>query len=491
MIPIIVIAVFAILFCVLAVFAGKTWLWRHVTLLFGVFVMTMLLLVLAAVSLQTQKVWRGQFVNLQSQIDAADQRLTALRGPTQIDEQQLSLPQLQADLSRTLLHRGRVWRGATLANADQNTIKLDMSNWSNALCVRASVDEILEPQPVDGEAGAAKQSASPEIAENTLVHAFVNSPAAGLADETKSLLFGESDVLQQETRGVCGLPNVYVGHFIVAAVDGMTLTLQPVAALDEQQRVAMKGQADWTLYEVLPADDHAVFEGLSEEALTALFSGNENVRIEELKDVIREYVRDQTNSESQDPPERIHSKVKFLSDYSVHVDVDGDAATEENRSYDIRGRAIPIDLRQGHPTEFKAAETVEFDSATAKRLVEQGVAEFVDEPSRYVRQLRNYELIFRYAHDAVTDVQEAINLTDAEYTRLKNNIAQIQDRIAYHQKEKGMLQQDLAGFERDLAAAKLVRAELRRQREVQIQLLNQLYQSNQIREVVAPFQIRP
>ncbi len=92
--------------------------------------------------------------------------------------------------------------------------------------------------------------------------------------------------------------------------------------------------------------------------------------------------------------------------------------------------------------------------------------------------MRNYELIFRYAHDAIADTQQAISATETELATLKKNTQQIQDRIAYHQQEKQLLQQDLAGFEQDLLAAQTVLAELKKRRATQVQTLNRLFRSN-------------
>ncbi len=180
------------------------------------------------------------------------------------------------------------------------------------------------------------------------------------------------------------LPGIYVGQFVVVKAEPTAITLQPIRPLDERQQAALQTQADWTLYEILPADGHDVFAGMTEETILSLFPADESIPADKFRDAVREYVRDNTNAENQDPPERIHSKVKFVADHTIQVDIEGEAVVEDDRAYDSRGRAIPQELRQGHPTEFKAGDVVEFDSVTAKRLVDQGVAEFVDEPSRYV-----------------------------------------------------------------------------------------------------------
>jgi hypothetical protein len=258
------------------------------------------------------------------------------------------------------------------------------------------------------------------------------------------------------------------------------ISLQPVRPLDERQRVALQTQADWTLYEILPADGHDVFAGMSEETILSLFPADERVPMDKFREAVQEYVRDNTNAKNEDPPERVYAKIKFVSDHTIQVDIDGEAVPEENRVYDTRGRAIPEELRQGHPTDFKAGDVKEFDSETAKRLVDQGVAEVVDEPSRYVRWLRNYELIFRYAHDANSNVQQSISGVEAEFATLKKNTQQIQGRIAYHQREKQLLQQDLTGFEKDLVAARSVLAKLSQRRTAQVETLNQLYRTNRM-----------
>jgi hypothetical protein len=243
------------------------------------------------------------------------------------------------------------------------------------------------------------------------------------------------------------------------------------------------------LYEVLPVDDHSTLSGMTEEALHALMDPVAgDVPAEKLAASIQEFVRDGSPAAADDPPERVGVLVKFLVDHSIQVDTEAEAAPEDDRSFDVRGRAIPPGLRQGRPTEFKAGETAIFDSATANQLVQDETCELVNEPSRYVRALRNYDLIFRTAQDAAADMQAAINVTNTENETLLASTEVVRGQIKYREEEKRNLGEDRKNFIHDRDTITAYRDQLRSRRELQLEELGRLYQSNiQLRSQLSGF----
>ena len=274
-------------------------------------------------------------------------------------------------------------------------------------------------------------------------------------------------------------PGHLCGPLIVSAVAENGITLKPIRALDNKQLAIIDSGGSWTLYEVLPVDDHSTLSGMTEESLQTLMAPlAADVAQEKLAASIQDFVRDGTPAQADDPPERVGVLVKFLVDHSIQVDIEAEAAADDDRTFDVRGRAIPPSLRQGFPTDFKAGDTALFDSATANQLVQDGKCELVNEPSRYVRALRNYGLIFRNEHDAIADVQADINRTTAENGTLIASAEQVRQQITYRGEEKRKLGEDLDNFERDRKTVAAYRDDLRSRREAQLEELARLYESN-------------
>jgi hypothetical protein len=487
MIAIIALAVLFIFFCVLAFMSGKNWLLRHVFLLLGVFIMSMVFMVFAAMTLKTHEAWKSRHAQLTADLERTEKKIEEISSPVAIPEEGQSLPQLQAELSRLLMARGRVWRAVRVASAEADAIELDMSAWNNSPCVRASVDD--SPQPVAGDEGAAAAIAEdPQISERMLVHAFVEGNVTRLSEEERQVLFGDVEVAA-ETRGPCTVPARYLGHFLVTAVGENGITLRSIHPLDDQQLAIVDEGGDWTLYEVLPVDDHATLLGLSKASLESLMTvPGDDIQPDKLAASVREFHRDLSPADSDDPPERVWAKVNFLVDDSIQVDIEAEEVTEIDRSFDVRGRAIAANLRHGGPVEFKVGDTAEFDSATANQLVEQGKCELVNEPSIYVRALRNYERIFRQDYDELTDVQDAIQQTASDTATIVASAEEVRRQIAYREKEKGNLGEDLDGFRNDDEVITSYRDELHSQRQLQLQELSRFYESNlQLRSQMSGF----
>ncbi|MFP6673109.1 MAG: hypothetical protein VB857_16990, partial [Pirellulaceae bacterium] len=125
----------ALLFCVfvfLAVMCTKTWRWFHVTMVFFVFIASLFLATIAAVSKITHTTWKREAAEKEIQLAELKRKFQAMsRG----DRNQLPVAdadELRADdipdnmfdvrskLTRVMMDRGRVWRGASVQNVTGN-----------------------------------------------------------------------------------------------------------------------------------------------------------------------------------------------------------------------------------------------------------------------------------------------------------------------------------------------------------------------------------
>ena len=247
----------ALLFCVfvfLTVMCTKTWRWFHVTMVFFVFIASLFLATIAAVSKKTHMTWKQEAATKEIQLDQLKQEFQAMsRG----DRSQLSaVDEARADdipdnmfdvrskLSRVMMDRGRVWRGATVQNVAKNpdwqkvTIKLGTVENPNQIqgagTVMYAFKEVLAPDEVDPVAG-----------QDGLEQEMPEDPAAAPAVPAAPVK----------------VPVVYMGEFRVVNVGPADVTLSWTYAPTRMQRIHM-GSADkttWALYEKMPVDGHQLF----------------------------------------------------------------------------------------------------------------------------------------------------------------------------------------------------------------------------------------
>jgi hypothetical protein len=183
----------------------------------------------------------------------------------------------------------------------------------------------------------------------------------------------------------------YQGEFRVAQVDAGagSVVLQPARPLSqrEQARIAAS-KAPWSLYSVMPIDQHAMLRGMDEAELRAVLPPGS----------VEEYIRDGKPAVEDDPEERTLGRV-----------ADGSFASIDH-------------LRQ----QGKLDQVVE-------RI--------------YSRSLRDYEYLFRELdrQRALDEDSMAQLVRDAE--QLKRSLEQAQRDIEYREEEKSRLVEDLKRFE--------------------------------------------
>jgi len=255
--------------------------------------------------------------------------------------------------------------------------------------------------------GCRPQQVSAETGEVSVMTDFPDPN--GIEAQTVLWVFDEVD---------CQKGGSYLGQFTVAAVGGQSnrlLQLKPCMRMSQEQRQRLQqSQATngvtWALYETMPADNHQSFAGLDAEQLKALL------------------------------PER------SVEEYIM----DGQLATLEA----IKQRGL-----QGNV--FKVDETGEIVKRTEPEDIQKkGLeveVEAENEQGRYVRQLRDYEELFRQY-----DLQRAALVDKWDATTRENSyIAKVLDdaklQLQYRQNEKDRLKADRTKYfqERDVALAHL------------------------------------
>jgi len=254
----------------IAPFIGnKYWHWSQLVLVLSVVLAALGFIVLAAETVRVHHVLRAKLPKLESDINRlVVQNEQLLHG----SGDKKGLLELEHQLKMLSRKRGRVWRGVQPAGKvdDQGVVQI----------------EIAQPQPHGLE-------------KNTIVYVF----EAGEVNPTDPASGRQ-----------------YLGEFrVVESVEGGA-TLEPVLLIDQRtgQRL-VDSQGPWSLYETMPADQHELYAGLSEEQLRQLLPAES----------VDEYIRQGTPATPDDDewhkiglnendervgPENLDQAVKFLYD---------------------------------------------------------------------------------------------------------------------------------------------------------------------------------
>ena len=176
----------------------------------------------------------------------------------------LSIRELEVKLHDLLTGRGKVWRGCVIQKADPQSLQLAV--------------EVPFPDPH-------------QIKEKTILY-----------------LFDEADNGQ------------YLGEFKVNAVADKAVQLEPTmkpptanVLKSFMDRLNRGAKSTWSMYEKLPTDRHDVFRGFDQNQLAQLMPGVP-------PDVLQEYLRDGSDAQPNDPPERVVDKKyeRLLRDYGEY-----------------------------------------------------------------------------------------------------------------------------------------------------------------------------
>lgn len=481
MIATIVVGILFLFFIYVSYMSFQVWRGWHVALMFGIFVFTLLFAALSAMSLKTRSGWKKKYDETVASLEKEHNKLERLTyGSLLTDDDVKSVSSTQGELKRSILDRGRVWRGAQPAGvAEDGSFVLDMSQWGDDRCLGSTDEEPFTPAAdpaADEAAEGATVSATHGITTDLMLYAFLEANPQGGSPERTAALFGSDQALLsepgEEGTPVCSVPVFYVGGFRVTASEGNRITLTPTMRLaPDQLEQAQAGAHTWALYEVLPIDSHSAFAGVTREQLEALFSGSADSQ-----QIVSEYAQDLQPVEGNPEDARTQRLVKFLKPAEFVVDVEGEREGMEN--FDPSGRAVAAHLKQGQPTKFNEGDVCYFDTETALRLEREGTVQLESESPRYVRRLRDYGYFY---HEKIGQIQELlfnISTVVAENNAITDATEKAQTQIAYRENEIKELGEDNTHLQGELATLKKVQSELNIHAEKQRRALSSLYHWN-------------
>jgi hypothetical protein len=422
----ILLALVAIFFMFLTYMNTKTWRWLHVTMTFLVFLAIIPFGLYAALTLRTRAAWVGEHTKLEKQTEEAQQAADlAINGPiTDVKQESDSVVNLRANLGRTVLDRGRVWRDGITGVIEGTGVRLNMV------------------PPADPAVPAPGPAPKHNIVEKTVLFAFASGEMPG-------------------EPGI-RVPVAYLGEYRVteAPPEGTTIKVEPTMPPTEDQVNIVKNQETrWILYEVCPADNHQIFAGMTEQQLTTLLPQQATgLPPQQYQKFIAQFLRDGTQAdEATDPPENVWIEVKFVKEHKVTVDAASEGTLDFESPFNSEGQArLDRYRRAGSAAEpgtadFAAGETAIFDKATAEQLIADGIAEKVR--PIYRRSLIDFETKFQLAYGRFMELNNRI-------TALTNDMNAVKAAEARAVEQEKLLGEYKAKMTDDLAKMKFELTEL-------------------------------
>lgn len=219
---------------------------------------------LAIRTLASHRAWQEAVTTYPPKLDEAYKAIKKVEeGDDSTTPPTPSIRELEVKLHDLLTGRGKVWRGCTIQKFDPATLQL--------------AAEVPFPEPHQ------------------------------IPDKSMLYLFEEAD------------GGHYMGEFKVTGVAEKAVSLAPTmppptANLLKTFNDRVKGtRSMWSSYEKLPTDRHDVFRGFDQNQLSQLMPGVP-------PEVLQEYLRDGTDAQPNDPPERVVDKKyeRLLRDYGEY-----------------------------------------------------------------------------------------------------------------------------------------------------------------------------
>jgi hypothetical protein len=285
------------------------------------------------------------------------------------------------------------------------------------------------------------------------ISATVDDPTPHGID-VKTTLF----VFEQDPKANGGK---YLGEFTVtAAKEGDKLIkMAPSLALSQGELTQIsRARGHLDLYEIMPADSHALFAQLDnrDDVVKASFPA----------DVQSDYIRDFTAANENDPPDRVYRWVKFTKEWSSDkVPADKSAvappaapAAQPGPPAAAPAPGAPAAAAGGHV--FKPGDVALFDPQTAAELVDTKMVAVYDIDRKdkgkvFVRELQDFAQMFRESVRQRSELLAEIADIAAQANRLDAAQTEVLADVEAITKEREGLKKDLAKFqaERDAATA--------------------------------------
>jgi hypothetical protein len=451
--------IFQVLGALLALFAifltymnTKTWRWVHVTFTFLVFIASVAFCVFAAETLKTRFNWIKLHDDLEKRLATAEEDLerTTRGDPTDVEGKKPSVYSVREELGRTVLDRGRVWRGCE-RNFDPRT-------WI------AQVRTSPPPDPNNPAAGPVKKN---NIQPKTILHAFLE--------------------LQKSAEGPA-LPAAYIGEFMATAVTDNTVTLAPTTFLLPEQVAAGQAAGTWALYETCPVDGHDWFTGDEKQRLEPLAdaAGLERWTPDQINRIATPYLRDGTQATDNDPPENVWWEVKFDQEYEVAVDAPV-VNSVDVEPFNTEGQAVLERLRRKGGTTENAGkvkfgpkegqiQTAVLDQNTAQDLIDKKIATLVKKI--YRRTLTDYEREFHAVNERMVEINTRLRQLDLDNKAMLAATEKAQQQQALVEELKGKVMEDISKVKYEVAELQRYAGALSTQLDTTQTELSQLYRAN-------------
>jgi hypothetical protein len=429
----------ALFFIFLTYMNTKTWRWLHVTLTFFVFAASIAFCAYAAMAMKTRLSWLKYHDNLQTKVAerAAEVELVTRGDIKDVEGKIQSINSVKAELARTILDRGRVWRQLSATPNADGTVTLSTV------------------PPADPNVAAAVAPTKVNL-------------------EPKAILFAFGELQNAEGRM---LPAVYLGEVEVTAVTDTSITVKPVLLAP-----APANSPTWTVFEVCPIDGHDWFAGLDDATLKALFpQAVTGLTPAEYQKLIDQYLNDGKDTDETAAEENLWIQVEFLKAHQVTVDAASQNSIDTN-PFDLNGLAVLDRVRRAKPgdnpgaVDFEPGDKAVFDKATAQGLIDGGIAKL--DKRIYRRKLNDYELRFHAINARMIEIAGEMRAIALDKAAIEASTAKALEQEKTLQELQSKLDDDLtkAKFERD-ELAKYSTTLAARLATVQGEL-SQLYRSN-------------
>jgi hypothetical protein len=450
-------ALVAVFFIFLTYMNAKSWRWVHVTFTFLVFAATFTFCVFAARTLKTRATWIKLHDDLEKRLATVEEDIerTTRGDPQDAEGRTPSVFSVREELGRTILDRGRVWRGCQ-PNIDRRT-------------GLALVQTSPPPDPNNPAAAPARKN---NIAVKTILHAFREAEFRDPKDPEK----------------VSIVPVSYIGEFRATAVTDNSVTLEATMQLGPDQQAAGSAPGTWALYETAPVDGHEWFMAENDEdrvAALKAFAIAERMPENLYNQIAQPYLRDGKEASDTDPPENVWYEVTFEQEYEVAVDAPI-VNSLDAEPFNTEGQAVLKRLRRSATPEEPGKvtfgpkegqiQTAVLDQQTAQSLIDRGIAKL--EKKIYRRKLTDYERMFRSLNERVVEINGRLRQLDLDNKAMLASAEKAKQQQALVEELKGKINDDLVKVKYELTELEKYKTALRdRLTAVQMEL-SQLYLSN-------------
>lgn len=354
--------------------------------------------------------------------NVADRRLTQLRdytktrdelqkvtvgnrqllwGGDNIAQMQGALVPLAGEVRRLTADRGRVWRGASKLNIEAEQVRLELAP---AVAPAVGQEDLTAPDPTAAVPVAPADNASASIPLDMVVYAF-------------------SQTTNDQNQPI---PQYYLGEFKVVESNAGQVLLRATTPLEPNQVKAVNEEGTWSLYELLPQDNHetfaaegsqpsedAVFGRMDAELIETLFADipEENGRRDR---IIDDYKRDGQPAQENDPPRNVWFQVEVIKPFEVDVDSDEQANATVGGYFDASGRTIDVRIKRGEEKKvtLPLGQQLLLPQKRANESIDRGEVKLIQRV--YVRPLNAYEKGFGHLQLRRDEVARLIDITTRE-----------------------------------------------------------------------------